>query len=34
MALANSFPQGIQWPLHPSGTFLSFNSGPLQARIY
>jgi alpha-D-xyloside xylohydrolase len=34
MALANPFPQGVQWPLHPSGIFLSFDSGPLQARIY
>jgi len=28
------FPQEIQWPLQPAGAFLSFDQGPLQARIY
>jgi alpha-D-xyloside xylohydrolase len=34
MPPAKSFPQDVQWPLQPTGAFLSFNQGPLQARIY
>src|SRR5437879_5853089 len=34
MPVANPFPQGIQWSFHPSGIFLSFDSGPLQARVF
>ena len=34
MPPAKPFPQDIQWPLEPSGTFLSFGQGSLQARIY
>jgi alpha-D-xyloside xylohydrolase len=34
MSPAKPFPQGIQWSLHPSGSFLSFDQGSLQARIY
>jgi alpha-D-xyloside xylohydrolase len=28
------FPQDVAWSLQPSGAFLSFDQGPLQARIY
>jgi hypothetical protein len=31
---ANPFPHGIPWSFQPSGAFLSFNAGPLQARIF
>jgi len=31
---AKPFPQDITWFLQPSGTFLSFDAGALQARIY
>ena len=34
MPPAKPFPQEIQWPLQPAGAFLSFDQGPLQARIY
>ena len=34
MPPAQPFPQEIQWPLQPSGAFLSFDQGVLQARIY
>src|SRR5215469_10455102 len=34
MSPAKPFPQEIQWLLKPAGTFLSFDQGPLQARIY
>src|SRR5437764_16983 len=34
MPPANLFPQGIQWSLQPSGAFISFDAGSLQARIY
>jgi alpha-D-xyloside xylohydrolase len=34
MPPAKPFPQDVQWPLQPAGAFLSFNQGPLQARIY
>jgi alpha-D-xyloside xylohydrolase len=34
MPPAKPFPQGIQWSLQPNGVFLSFDQGPLQARIY
>jgi alpha-D-xyloside xylohydrolase len=34
MSPAKPFPQGIQWSLHPFGSFLSFDQGSLQARIY
>src|SRR5664279_2770875 len=29
-----AFPQDVHWALQPDGPFLSFTSGPLQARIY
>src|SRR5450432_1595557 len=34
MPPAIPFPQGVPWSLNPSGTFLSFDSGPFQLRIY
>ena len=34
MSPAKPFPQGIQWSVQPSGSFLSFDQGSLQARIY
>jgi alpha-D-xyloside xylohydrolase len=34
MSPAKPFPQEIQWSLKPVGPFLSFDQGPLQARIY
>jgi hypothetical protein len=34
MPPAKPFPQAVQWTLQPTGTFLSFDSGSLQARIY
>jgi alpha-D-xyloside xylohydrolase len=34
MCPAKPFPQYIQWSFPPTGTFLSFDQGPLQARIY
>jgi alpha-D-xyloside xylohydrolase len=34
MSPAKPFPQDIQWSLKPAGAFLSFDQGPLQARIY
>src|SRR5258708_34392531 len=34
MPPAKPFPQDVQWPLRPAGDFLSFEQGPLQARIY
>jgi alpha-D-xyloside xylohydrolase len=34
MPPAKPFPQAVQWTLQPIGTFLSFDSGSLQARIY
>jgi len=30
----NQFPHGVVWTFHPAGDFLSFNSGPIQARIH
>lgn len=32
--MANPFPQDVHWALQPTGPFLSFDAGPLQARIY
>lgn len=32
--MPKQFPQNIQWSLQPSGSFISFDSGILQARIY
>ena len=32
--MANPFPQDVHWALQPTGPFLSFDGGPLQARIY
>src|ERR1700730_655942 len=32
--MANPFPQDVHWQLQPAGPFLSFDAGPLQARIY
>jgi hypothetical protein len=29
-----AFPQDVNWVLQPTGPFLSFTSGPLEARIY
>jgi len=34
MMRSRRFPQGLPWQFHPSGTFHSFDSGPLQSRIY
>ena len=34
MPQAKPFPNDVQWPLQPSGAFLSFDQGHLQARIY
>jgi alpha-glucosidase (family GH31 glycosyl hydrolase) len=34
MAATVPFPQGIAWSFQPTGAFLSFDSGPLQARIF
>jgi alpha-D-xyloside xylohydrolase len=34
MPQAKPFPNDVQWPLQPTGAFLSFDQGPLQARIY
>jgi alpha-D-xyloside xylohydrolase len=34
MPPAKPFPQDIQWPLQPTGEFISFNQGVLQARAY
>lgn len=34
MPPAKPFPQDVQWSLQPAGDFLSFDQGPLQARIY
>jgi alpha-D-xyloside xylohydrolase len=34
MPPAPPFPQDIHWTLQPAGAFLSFDAGPLQARIY
>ena len=34
MSPAKPFPQEIKWSLKPAGAFLSFDQGPLQARIY
>jgi alpha-D-xyloside xylohydrolase len=34
MPQAKPFPSDVQWPLQPSGPFLSFDQGQLQARIY
>ena len=28
------FSEDVIWPLQPSGAFFSFDSGPLQGRIY
>jgi alpha-D-xyloside xylohydrolase len=32
--MANPFPQDVHWALQPTGPFMSFDAGPLQARIY
>jgi alpha-D-xyloside xylohydrolase len=34
MPQAKPFPNDVQWPLQPTGAFLSFDQGLLQARIY
>ena len=34
MPAAKPFPQGIAWSFQPTGAFLSFDAGPLQARIF
>jgi alpha-D-xyloside xylohydrolase len=34
MPHAKPFPNDVQWPLQPAGSFLSFDQGQLQARIY
>jgi alpha-D-xyloside xylohydrolase len=34
MSPSKPFPQDVQWTLRPAGAFLSFDQGPLQARIY
>jgi len=34
MPQAKPFPNDVQWPFEPSGAFLSFDQGGLQARIY
>ena len=32
--MAKPFPQDVQWSLHPSGPFVSFEAGALEGRIY
>lgn len=32
--MAKPFPQDVQWSLEPLGPFVSFDSGPLQGRVY